>query len=207
MSKLIHVDKVKTIKSNNYNIYCTLGASNHTTEKRQDNDYYATDPLAIDALINDGAAVISNPIWECACGEGHLSKRLSELGYTVYSTDLVNRGYGDNFFDFLLSTKLWGGDIVTNPPYKYAVEFIYHAMDLVSDGHKVFMFLRLQFLEGKTCKKLFEKYPPKCVYVFSGRIVCAKNGRFDLYTGTALAHAWFEFEKGYVGNTTIKWIN
>lgn len=69
MSKLIHVNKVKTTKSNNHNIYCTLGASNHTTEMRQDNDYYATDPLAIDALINDGAAVISNPIWECACGE------------------------------------------------------------------------------------------------------------------------------------------
>lgn len=79
------------------------GDYNHTTEKRQDNDYYATDPLAIDALINDGAAVISNPIWECACGEGHLSKRLSELGYTVYSTDLVNRGYGDNFLIFCLA--------------------------------------------------------------------------------------------------------
>lgn len=42
---------------------------------------------------------------------------------------------------------MWDGDILTNPPYKYAKEFIEHAMTIIPDGRKVFMFLKLQFLE------------------------------------------------------------
>ena len=33
-------------------IYKTLGASNHTIEDREENDYYATDPIALDVLLN-----------------------------------------------------------------------------------------------------------------------------------------------------------
>lgn len=32
----------------------TLGASNHTDKERQCEDYYATDPIAIDVLIGEG---------------------------------------------------------------------------------------------------------------------------------------------------------
>lgn len=43
------------------------------------------------------------------------------------------------------TTEMWDGDILTNPPYKYAKEFIEHAMTIIPDGRKVFMFLKLQF--------------------------------------------------------------
>lgn len=83
---------MKDWTGNKNSIYKTLGASNHTEKERQSEDYYATDPYAVDCLLEK-----ANPdknIWECACGEGHLSKRLTELGYEVYSTDLIYRGYG-----------------------------------------------------------------------------------------------------------------
>lgn len=35
-------------------IYTTLGASNHTDKEREFNDYYATDPIAVDALLSGG---------------------------------------------------------------------------------------------------------------------------------------------------------
>lgn len=35
-------------------VFKTLGASNHTINKREEDDYYATDPRAIDYLINGG---------------------------------------------------------------------------------------------------------------------------------------------------------
>lgn len=107
-------------------------------------------------------------------------------------------------------TEKWDGDILTNPPYKYAREFIEHAMELIPDGRKVFMFLKLQFLEGKGRAALFEKYPPKTVFVSRSRILCAKNGLFDEMRaagGSAVAYAWYEFEKGYKGPSVIKWIN
>ena len=98
-------------------------------------------------------------------------------------------------------------DIITNPPYKFALEFIENALRISKDGTKIAMFLRLSFLEGKARRKLFDREPPKTIYVFSGRITCAKNGRFDLYTSTAMAHAWFVWQKGYKGKSIVDWIN
>ena len=77
---------------NQKSIYVTLGASNHTDKERETNDYYATDSKAIDFLLSK--ATLSHNLWECACGEGHLSKRLMGLGYNVKSTDLIYRGFG-----------------------------------------------------------------------------------------------------------------
>ena len=201
---------IKDWTGNKNSIFKTLGASNHTDKIRQSEDYYATDPIAIDVLVNDGGVTFDNCIWECACGEGHLSERLKSYGYDVCSTDLVDRGYGEGQLDFLTYNGIWDGDILTNPPYKYAKEFIEHAMEIIPDGKRVFMFLKIQFLEGKARKQLFEKYPPKCVYASSSRITCAKNAQFDKMQaggGGAFAYAWFEFEKGYTGDTLLKWIN
>ena len=133
-----------------------------------------------------------------------------ELGYEVRSTDLIDRGYGEGGIDFLQTTEIWDGDILTNPPYKYAKEFIEHAMTVIPDGRKVFMFLKLQFLEGKSRGELFKKYPPRYVYVSRSRILCAKNGMFEEMKaggGSAVAYAWYEFQKGYKGVSIIKWIN
>lgn len=133
-------------KGNSTSVFSTLGASNHSLTDRQNEDYYATDPIAIDRLIEDGGVTFSKDIWECCCGEGHISKRLQDYGYNVISTDLVDRGYGTGGVDFLKCNEKVDMDIVTNPPYSLASEFIYHAMDVVSDGNKVFMFLRILFL-------------------------------------------------------------
>lgn len=39
---------------NKNSVFKTLGASNHANDERENNDYYATDPNAIDFLINGG---------------------------------------------------------------------------------------------------------------------------------------------------------
>lgn len=150
----------------------------------------------------------SPTVWECACGEGHLSKALEKHGYNVISTDLVYRGFGDNEpLDFLKETiEDFDGDIITNPPYKYALEFVQTALNTVQQGRKVAMFLKIQFLEGKKRKEFFKKYPPKVVYVSSSRLKCAMNGDFEKYS-SAICYAWFVWEKGFEGNTIIKWIN
>jgi hypothetical protein len=191
-------------------IYKTLGASNHTDKQRETDDYYATEPKAIDLLLE--VETFKRNIWECACGEGHLSKKLTKHGYTVLSTDIIDRGYGISGIDFLAleHTELFDGDIITNPPYKYAKEFVYKALELIPKGNKIAMFLKIQFLEGKARKKLFMKCPPKTIYVSSSRLLCAKNGDFQKIIkggGSAVAYAWFVWIKGYTGDTVVKWIN
>ena len=182
-----------------------LGASNHCEEEREENDYYATDPKAIDELLK--YETFSEHIWECACGGGHLSERLKEHGYSVLSTDLIDRNYKhlNCQLDFLNNDFKYHGDIITNPPYKYCTEFILTALNKIPIGNKVAMFLKLQTLEGqKRYDEIFSKYPPKTIYVFVKRIECAKNGDFK---GTsAVCYAWFIWEKGYKGDTILKWI-
>lgn len=194
---------------NSNSIYKTLGASNHTDKEREENDFYATQSIAIDKLYVTGELTCRN-IWECACGQGDLSKRLEDFGYNVTSTDLIDRGYGKGGVDFLKCTEVFNGDILTNSPYKYAKEFVLKALELVPEGHKVFMFLKLTFLEGKArYNELFSKYPPKKIYVFSQRVLCAKNGEFERMKaggGSAVAYAWYVWEKGFTGDTVVKWI-
>ena len=200
--------QVKDWTGNSKSTFITLGASNHTDKVREEHDYYATEPKALELLLEK--ETFDPYVWECACGEGHLSEVLKKHGYIVKSTDLINRGYGEGDIDFLSIAELHNGDIITNPPYKFAQQFVEKAMDLIPVGNKVAMFLKLTFLEGKNRRKMFEKYPPKYVYVASGRLLCAKNGEFDKIsrsTSGAVAYGWFIWEKGFSGDPTVRWFN
>lgn len=201
---------MKDWTGNGNSIYKTLGATNHTDKEREQDDFYATDPIAIDKLMD--AVIIHDNVWECACGQGHLSERIKAYNKNVVSTDLKDRGYGTAGVDFLNTIARPVQSpcaIVTNPPYKYAKEFVEHALKLLNEGDMCCMFLKLTFLEGKARKKLFEKYPAKKVLVFSERVLCAKNADFDGMRkggGSAVAYAWFVWEKGYKGRTVVEWI-
>lgn len=192
---------------NSKSVFSMLGASTHSSTEREETDYYATDPLAMELLLE--REKFFPVIWECACGAGHLSKVLERNGYKVISTDLIYRGYGEKTSVDFLNSKIepFDCDIVTNPPYKYGLEFAEKALDFVRPGRKVAMFLRLQFLEGKQRRDFFTVAPPKTVYVSSSRIVCAKNAEFDRCKSSAVAYAWFVWEKGFRGDPVIKWFN
>ena len=195
---------------NKRSIFAPIAASNHSDKKRQGQDYYATDPIAIDKLLTKETPY--HTIWECACGAGHLTNRLTKYGFTVYSSDIVDRGCnGFQRIDFLQTQKSINDikefDIVTNPPYALAKDFVLKSLSLLSPGRKVYMFLKLTFLEGKTrYAEIYSKYPPKNVYVSSERVVCAENGDFIKYNSSAVAYAWFVWEKGYKGPTVVSWI-
>lgn len=68
------------------------------------------------------------------------------------------------------------------------------------------MFLRTLCLEGQErYEKIYKHNPPKYVFQFVRRMKCAKNGEFDGVAGVQ-AYGWFVWEKGYKGETIIKWI-
>lgn len=174
---------------------------NHDAEKH---DYYATDPRAVELLLEQ--ETFFGPVWEPACGEGHISEALRANGLQVYSSDLIDRGYGCSGVDFMQYRGCGlRCDIITNPPYKYAREFVEKALSVIAPGRKVAMFLKLTFLEGQGRRELFKYNPPAAVYVSSARLECGKNGKF---TGSsAVAYCWIVWRKGYQGPTYLKWIN
>ena len=192
-------------KGGNASTFKTIGASNHADHPRADADYYATEPAATDWLCK--IEQFQSPILEPSCGEGHISRQLIAHGYDVVSRDLVDRGYG-KVADFLLfNNETWEGDIITNPPYSKAQEFVTQALQMVRPGRKVAMFLKLTFLEGKKRAELFKIAPPIRVWVSRSRLKCAKNGDFASMDGSATAYAWFIWEKGFQGYPEIRWFN
>lgn len=188
-------------------IFVTHGASNHSDTERAELDYYATDPTALEELLKH--ETFNHYIWECACGGGHLVDVLESHNYNVKRSDIVDRGYNSTkIIDFLQYKPDWRNDrdIITNPPYKHAAEFAEHALDISVNSVKVTMFLKLTFLEGAKRKKLFDKYPPKKIYVFRNRIDCWKNGVKPEHSSKAVCYAWFVWEKGFNGDPVVKWI-
>ena len=200
---------MKDWTGNNKAPFACKGASNHSEQEREQHDFYATDPRAVEMLLE--LEEFNGPIWEPACGNGHMSKVLEGHDYLVRSSDIVKRDYFWCYEkDFLNCNDVWDGDIITNPPYKYAKEFVEKALEVVTDGHKVAMFLKLTFLESKKRRELFDKYPPKIIYVASSRLQCARNGDFGKYkngVGMAVAYAWFVWEKGFKSEPIVRWFN
>ena len=164
--------------------------------KRQEEDFYATNPKALelflDKLSEDGIALEN--VWECACGMGHLAEVLMERRLLEIASDIVDRGYKPYFrqVDFLDVDIEHDGDILTNPPFKLAEEFVENGVKLLKkEGNKLCLFLKIQFLEGQKRKELFKKHPPKYVYCHSSRQLCAKDGEFEKYTATTQFYAWY----------------
>lgn len=169
---------------------------------REKLDFYATHPSVVEDLLE--REKFRNKVLEPACGMGHISKVLEWHGYKVLSSDIEDRGYGDvkDFFE-VTNNEL---DIVTNPPYFCALDFIKHAINVSEKGIKIAMLFRLGFLESKSRYEFFKANPPIKVYVISKRIRCAKNGEFEKYKSSAIAFAWFIREVGYKGEPILKWI-
>lgn len=167
-------------------------------------DFNPSPPEAGHRLLDVEA--FSGGIWECACGDGALSKVFLDRGHTVESTDLHDRGFGLGRVDFLMERRLLAPNIVTNPPFKLAQEFIEHALDL--GAVKVAMLLRLQFLETPGRQEMFERTPFKKMWVFSKRLPMMHSEGYDgdRLKSSILAFAWFVWERGHNGPATIGWL-
>lgn len=188
----------------NADIYRIIGASNHTDDEREDKDFYATDPRAVDALCRQ--ETFKGGIVEPCCGMGHISERLKRHGYKVTSYDIEGRGYGRvrDFFDFE-NMPTGCKNIITNPPYKGSTDFIIHALNLVPVGGKVAFFLKTQYLEGQDrYERVFKYARPKKIIQMINRVRCHKNGD-DFISQSAIAYAWYVWEKGYKGKTIVEW--
>ena len=176
------------------------------SRERVENDYYATPPESTIALLE--REKFSGDTLEPCCGQGHISEVLKDYGYEVISNDLVDRGYGEHNEDFLNSKSLTANNVITNPPFKYAKEFIEKSLE-VTNG-KVAMFCKVQLLEGVSRREMFENTPLKTVYVFTKRQNPLRNGSPVDENGkkwaSTMCFAWFVWEHGYEGKPTIEWI-
>ena len=128
----------------------------HSFKDRGD-DFYPSPREAVDALIRLERPYLPQRLWEPACGDGAIVQPFREAGYSVHATDLVARGCPDSEsgVDFLLPVVVPEGigGVVTNPPFKFARQFVDKALGF---SPYVAMLLRLSFLEGSARRPWFE---------------------------------------------------
>jgi hypothetical protein len=172
---------------------------------RERDDFYETPADAVADLMREEP--FTGPIWEPACGRGAISRVLEEHGHEVVSTDLIARGYGRSPVDFLLEQVAMAPNVVTNPPFKLAEEFVRHSRRICPG--KVCLLLKLAFLEGTKRASLFRTDPPARVWVFSRRIACMSpviTSRKDGIGGGMLAFAWFVWDGPRAEQTITGWL-
>lgn len=183
--------------------------------ERIENDFYATNPKAVEMLL-DNHEFLGEHILEPCVGQGHIAKTLNKHFPNLDSItclDIVDRGYPNTIItDFLAwNTNETFDTIITNPPYSLSSEFIEKGMSLLSESGQMALFLKIQFLEGVKRKELFDKYPPKYVYVFRSRMATWSDGReINPDTGkkwiTTFCNAWYVWEKGSQTEPVIRWL-
>lgn len=191
----------------NINIFSPLGASNHSKDQRAESDFYSTDPIAITLLDKNNLLDKDVDYYECACGEGHLTKELRRLGYNVpKNTDLYDRGFGESGVDFLKQNTVFNGNIITNPPYKQLTDFILKGLELASN--KLYIFSRIQTLESIVrYENIFSKYKPIYVCVFVKRVKCYHYDVTKQYARSAVCYAWFIWDNTIENeHTEVKWL-
>ena len=166
-------------------------------------DFYPTPAWATEALLDYES--FEGDVWEPACGDGAMAKVLTNAGLTVYSTDLHNRGFGVPGINFLM-TKGWALDnIITNPPFGLAEEFILRALCMAKK--KVAIFSRLAILESAgRYRNVFKDNPPARVLVFSERVTLYPSGIVTAGTST-IAYSWIIWDKADKSERcTLSWI-
>lgn len=193
---------------------CMLGEPQF---ERVEGDFYPTPPENLDCL-GTYLDLQSLVVWEPACGEGHLSKRLQELGAGCVSTDLFDRGFGVAGVDFLKCPRMPGAlgagslgnkraAIITNPPYgELAEQFVRKALELTRPQNGIVaMFLRNEWDCAKERMDLFEEEP------FFMKVIVTKRPRWIAGSKGSPRHtyAWYvwDWSKPPATNAVVRYIH
>ncbi len=186
-----------------------FGRDGRVHPSRAPYEFYPTPPEATRALLSVEA--FDGPIWEPACGLGHISKVLEEAGYDVVSTDLIARGYGQGSVDFLQETVSRARHIVTNPPYGRGLgdAFVLKALQLTArTGGSVAMLLNLASLCHPTRHGFWTAHPPAVIYGLD-ELVCWPEGRPELARSSTATHryCWVVWKLGHDGWPVFRWLS
>jgi hypothetical protein len=145
-----------------------ITGGNHKGDRHVD-DFYPTTPECVYSFLAlERDHLKGMKILEPCCGDGAISKILIQEGFEVESADLFDRGYGEVGKDFLWTMETSCQALITNPPFKLAEAFIYHALEVLEVEYMA-MLLKSQYWHAKGRSALFAKHPPAVVYPMTWR--------------------------------------
>lgn len=146
-------------------------------------DFYRDPDWCTERLLESVAFV--GPVFDPCCGTGTIPRVLEKHGLPAGGADLVYRGYGEGGRDFLADAGPHY-NLIFNPPFARAEEFILHALDVAC--FRIAVLVRIAFLASQRRRsRLFDPHPPERVLVLSTRpsmppgsmAIEAKGGKTD----------------------------
>jgi hypothetical protein len=170
-------------------------------------DPYFTCPEAVYALLHVEDDHLPHRIWEPAAGDGAISRILRAHGHDVLSTDIADYGWegcrsGVNYLNAAPVDGIEG--IVTNPPFRRAVEFAKKALREV--GYLALL-LRTNFLESQERYPFFLEHPPARVWISSRRLpMMHRHGWAGKKAASNTCHSWFIWQSGR-GGSELRWFD
>lgn len=187
-----------------------MSATNRGTS-RNEADFYPTPLDVVNKYLQaDPIAKLNCSILEPCAGNGNIINALKNRGYTDINAveiredeketleKIANNVHIGNFLA-MEGLKNKYDVIITNPPYKMALEFVEKSLDIVKPNGKVIMLLRTNFLESKKRFDFWQKNPVSGLYVLSQRPSFTGKGT------DATSYSWFVWDKSVFGcNQKIK---
>lgn len=152
-------------------------------------------------------------VWDPACGSGRIVEQAQKASLPAFGTDIVRRSdFCQSQMDFLdrPSTPEFA-NIVTNPPFSHAEDFVREAIRITPVGGKIAVILPLVWVSGFSSKRDWLPHSPlKTLYPISprpsmppGKVIeagiKAGNGTKDF--------AWLVWQVGYSGNASVRFMN
>jgi hypothetical protein len=171
-------------------------------------DAYFSPPEAVASLLALEAATLPRSLWEPAAGDGAIARPLQAAGYRVVASDIVDYGWGDceTGVDYLKAAARPGVEgIVTNPPYRLAVQF---AIKALRETGYVALLLRTNFLESTERLPFFRQSPPARIWISSRRLPMMH--RFGWQGPTApsnTCYAWFVWHQAAPQKQIVSWFD
>lgn len=171
-------------------------------------DFYIEERWVNERLF-DMETFHTGKIYDPACGVGRVLEAAQAAGYSVLGSDIVDRDcrFQDAKADFLhgvVTTKI-PIDIVSNPPFTIADEFLQKALKVTT--HKVALLMPATWHLGDWRARMLRRTPLRRVWCLSPRPsrppglaildgLVPGGGRSDF--------AWYIWEHGYDGHPELR---
>lgn len=152
-------------------------------------------------------------IWDPACGMGRIVQQARAAGLKAIGSDIISRNElcaaESDFLDRTFEPEFQ--NIVMNPPFGQAEDFVREAIEIVPHGGKVAVIVPLVWVSGFSSKRHWlPNSPLRTLYPISprpsmppGRVIEAGekpgNGTKDF--------AWLVWQSGYCGAASVRFMN
>jgi hypothetical protein len=177
-----------------------------TDFERVDNDWYVEPMWVVRKLL--AACHFEGEIHDPCCGQGTIPQAAHNAGYVATGADIVDRGYAPaKRLDFMTDPHVYD-NIIFNPPYKFAEQFIHRAMIMVRG--KIAVIVNIKFLASQgRYDRLFQQIPPAEVFICSRRPSMPPGGGAVEAKGGTADYCWIVWDMGKrprPETTQMKWL-